>query len=59
MGRVGTRADPTMHARGPPRYPLRGPRACHDQEILFSALTDTSPRGPARVLNAPFLCFLP
>ena len=30
---------------GPARCPLRGPRACHGQEILFPARTGTIPRA--------------
>ena len=45
MGRVSMRAGPTRHepARGSARCLLRGPRACHCQEILFQARTGTSP----------------
>ena len=46
-----------MGRPGPARCLLRGPRACHGQEILFSTRTDTSPHGPACGPNAPFLCF--
>ena len=34
--------DPTWFMSGPARCPLRGPRVCHGQEILFQALIDTS-----------------
>ena len=57
VGRGGHGPGRHVPARGPARCPLRGPWACHGQEILFPVRTGTNPRGPARGPNAPFLCF--
>ena len=61
-GRTGTTVFGPSSERarlspGPTRCPLRGPQACHGQEILFQARSGTSPRGLTRGPNAPFLFF--
>ena len=63
---VGPARGPSQHdlgsalhepARGLTRYPLRGPWACHSQEILFQARIGTSPpRWP--VGRTPLFFFL-
>ena len=64
MGRAGTiwarHGTSPLKARPVVRYVGRGPVTVKKFYFwLAPARTGTSPRGPARGLNAPFLCFLP